>query len=272
MIALFSLHFRHLIRGRLLFLVLLSAFMVHWGGLTLVDKFSIHLEWVELVLGISFKNAPLLFSSLYLQLFMGMFLAASYGIWIVPYLHRGSQGELTACLPVARWKYSILYGSTMLFLLALLHAIMLFCYGSKVGFHNLQSNFSNLEVIKISIVLQSMAFFVIMFSFAVCSLALGQIITFFVGVGFILLLQVGAILVHLQLMGHEAKGGIVGFGYRLYQSLPPLGELAFDLWQQFTSPHWSDIAWRSWLVWLGVFVALLTYKIRWPSFRRFTED
>ena len=57
----------------------------------------------------------------------------------------------------------------------------------------------------------------------------------------------------------------------IYQFLPPLGEMVFDLRHGFKEPHLVLNHTVLWAVWFGIFVCLFRWKIRMPAKYRSAE-
>ena len=93
----------HAVRSRLLLIVIVFSGALHYMSLKVVNGIKFVNQGSVAVLGV--REA--LFGAIYIHLFIGIFVAAIYGIWMVPYLHSGRRGMLTCTLPVARWKYPV---------------------------------------------------------------------------------------------------------------------------------------------------------------------
>lgn len=259
----------HLLRARLLVILLVFAFVVQWLGLHFVGLLNTKLQGVFA----SVMGNETLFVSLFYQLFTGGFVAAVYGIWMVPYLHHGSRNALTFVLPLPRWAFSLGYGVTMLLLLLALQIVMLLTFGTNLGF----SVFSDAEFpwkgLLMCVLLQTLAFETLMFAFALGSLMLGPVPTFFLGGTVVFALQVGGAFFRIDL---ENFTGELPAWYatvkKIYDYLPPLGELIFDLRQQFLTPSIKDGHFWLWAGWLALFVLLFTLRLGRPSLGRGATD
>jgi hypothetical protein len=115
-------NYRHILRTRLLAFLLAFSVLIQFMGLRLLNNVSFDFDG-HMVLGSLIDKRDVIFVSLFLQLFTGTFLSAVYGIWMVPYLHRGPRSPLTFTLPVPKWMYPVSYALTMLTLLGLLHYV-----------------------------------------------------------------------------------------------------------------------------------------------------
>lgn len=251
---------RHIVRTRLLVVLLAFSFLVQYLGLRALHFMTVQFQGV--VSTIEGDNA--MFVALFFQLFTGAFIAAAYGIWMVPYAHQGLRSSLTFTLPVAKWKFPLAYALSMLGLLVLQHGVMLLSFGLNFGVHAFQESFP-WRGVGMCLLLETAAFEVFMFAFAVSSMTFGQIPTFFLGAFAAFFLQIcGAILrLDLEKMGAEPNGSIY-WARLVYGKMPPVGDLAFDLRRAFLKPYlgWSHL-WL-WLVWFVILAAYFRFKLRYP--------
>jgi len=264
--------FRHIFRTRLVFLLIALTFLVHWFGLHILSSMKVQLPG-QMSLGPLLKQSDYLFISLFLQLFTGTFLAAVFGIWTVPYLHQGQRAQLTFTLPLAKWKYPLGYALTMLAMLLLLHAVMLATFGWTFGWKDLTGSRVSWGTVGLCLVVQTIAFEVVMFAFALGSLLFGQVTTFFMGVASILCLQVSGIVFRISFLPwqHTEGSGPPSLYYWIYSKLPPVGELAFDLWSQFKKPSGGDPNLGLWVVWLLILGGLFYYRMTRPPKSRLAD-
>jgi len=263
--------FRHVVRTRLLFFILALTVIVQFSGLNIMKRVKI---WApgQLSFGAVLDESTILFFSLFLQLFSGSFLAAVYGIWSAPYLHKGSRAPLTFTMPIARWKFSLAYGLTMLLLTVVLHAVTMITYLWVFGWASLQSAAFPWHIVAMSLAMETLALLVVMYAFAFGTLMFGQIPTFLMGVASVMTLQLFSILFRLNLLPYQDSTDSGYWLYKIYGLLPPVGELSFALWSQFKKPSWEHTNIGLWLVWLAIFFGLLTYKLRYPPNVRSAES
>jgi|GEM_PF-1390156 len=268
-------NFRHVLRTRVLLFALALSFFVQWAGLQSLKNFTLHLEGDlgSFFLGRSnFGEREGIFLALFLHLFTGTFLSAVYGIWVVPYLHQGDRSQLTFTLPISKWKFPLGYGVTMLGLLFLLHLVMFATFGFVFGFRAFMSLAVPWKVIAVCLVVETLAFMTLMFAFACSAMAFGQIPTFFIGVFSFFSLQLAAVLFRLNLEKLvEFESGFLEWSRFIYNKLPPMGELVFDLGTQFSNPTWNDKNIWLWLVWLSVFASIFRLTLRYPRLTRRSE-
>lgn len=211
-----------------------------------------------------------IFLSLYFQLFAGIFLAAVYGIWMIPYLHTGPRVSLTFTLPVSRWKFPIAYAITFLGLILLEQFVMFGSFVAVFGFEPLFSEKFPWVGLLACISLEVLAFEASMFAFALSSLIFGQIPTFFLGMmGFFVLQTAGSLLRIDRLM--DGAGGMLTGLADIYKFLPPLGEIIFDLKQGFTKSFTDHSHFYLWFLWILIFATLFLVKLHFPSHSRSSE-
>jgi hypothetical protein len=257
-------NYRHILRTRLLAFLLAFSVLIQFMGLRLLNNVSFDFDG-HMVLGSLIDKRDVIFVSLFLQLFTGTFLSAVYGIWMVPYLHRGPRSPLTFTLPVPKWMYPVSYALTMLTLLGLLYSIMFASYALVFGPHILLDASFPWKFVGGCLGIETLAFEVLTFAFAVCSLTLGEVGTFFVGVSAIVALQVAALLFRVNSHYLKLQTEAVSLGTRIYESLPPVGELVFDLYAQFKGEPDAMRNIVLWAVWLVIFAIIFRVKLSFPS-------
>lgn len=268
MIALCFQNFLHIFRSRLLFLFLIFSGFLHFSGLKIMHKLTLSIEGVMQVIG----PREGIFLSLYFQLFAGFFLAAVYGIWMIPYLHTGSRVSLTFTLPVKRWKYPLSYGLTFLSLIFMEQLIMFASFAFVFGMEAFYSPKFPWSGLLACIGLEVLAFEASVFAFALSSLIFGQVPTFFFGMfGFFVLQTMGSLLRVGFDRFLENSGGVWTVVTSVYGMLPPLGEIIFDLKQGFTKSFTEYSHFYLWTVWLVVFSGLFLLKLHFPSHSRSSE-
>ena len=268
MMALFLQNMRYIWRTKFLAILFFFTFIIHYVGVKLVHSMTIYLNGVIS----NFDSKDTLFLSLLFQLFTGTFLCAVYGIWMVPYAHEGNRTPLTFTLPVSKWKFPFVYAVCMLFLLLVEHGVMVLSFGMNFGweiFHHPDFPWSSLAV---CIVLESLAFEAMMFAFAVCSMIIGQIPTFFLGSIMLFLLQIGGVIFRINWGQYILRPGSSYFwSQKVYSLLPPAGELVVDLRQEYMKPVWAERDLALWGAWLLVFGAFFWLKLKFPNNRRTSE-
>ena len=107
---------------------------------------------------------------------------------------------------------------------------------------------------------ETIAFEMCMFAFAFSSMTLGQIPTFLLGATVLFLLQIAGVAVKVGI-AYEGKETLKWF----YEKLPPVGDLVYDLRQNYVTPDWSHPNLLLCAIWLLVFVLLFRYKLRYPT-------
>ncbi len=267
MISLLLNNLRHITRTKLLVVLISFSFLIQLGGVKLLQSMTV--QFNSVVAPLSGENV--LFTSLFFQLFTGAFLAAAYGIWMVPYAHQGSRGQLTYTLPSARWKFAVGYALSMPLLLLLQHVVMIVSLAMSFGLSTLFADWGTMKAFLACLALQSIAFETCMFAFALSSMFFGQIPTFFLGAFVIFVLQVAGAL--FRGIEHFTTQRMEGYerAQSIYKSLPPVGELVFDLNQLFHEPKWNN-HYALWAGWLLGFVALFLFKLGRPPQQRVGES
>lgn len=270
--ALLLQNLRHIVRTRLLVFLLLFSFLIQYAGVKLLRSVTVNFQGI--ISTIDAKDA--LFIGLLFQLFTGAFLAAVYGIWMVPHAHQGQRSHLTFTLPVSKWMYPLAYAISMLGLLALQHLILVVCYSMNFGFEAFADPKFPWQGLALCVLMETLAFEMFLFAFAFSSMTLGQIPTFFLGVSLSFVLQVAGALFRFDLEKITAEGGVGDFstlkGMRwFYNKLPPVGELVYDLRHGFLKPEWVNSSLMLWAIWLVIFVLLFRYKLRYPTATKSAE-
>lgn len=247
---------------------MLVSFIVQYLGLKFIHFSTLAFNGIMATIGIREG----IFVVVFLQLFTGSLLAAAYGIWVVPYLHQGQRSQLTFALPVVRWKYPLAYGMSMMVLLLLQELVALFCYGLVFGFGGFLADTFYWRAFFLSFLLEMVAFEMVMFGFAVSSLSLGQIPTFFLGMVCVFLLQMGGIIFHIEWERYlEIEAPWYHWSRYIYERLPPVGELIFELRNNFKTGSFSENHLALWGVWLVIFVIFFYLKLRYPPLSQTTE-
>lgn len=262
MLALLLQNFRHILRTRLLVFLLLFSFLIQFIGVRLLH--SVTLQFQGIISKIDSNDA--LFLALIFQIFTGAFLSAVYGIWMVPYAHQGLRSHLTFTLPVSKWMFPLCYALSMLGLLVLQHLIMALCFGFNFGFESFLSPKFPWSGLALCILLETLAFEMCMFAFAFSAMSLGQVPTFFLGASILFSLQVAGAVFRFNLERFATQhSGAFGIARKVYESLPPVGELVYDLRESYVRPLWSHPHLVLWAMWLGIFMLLFRYQLRYPS-------
>jgi len=255
---------RQTLRVRLVVAVVAIAFLLEWMGLRLLREMTFSFQGIVYPIG----SSRTMFVALFLQLFAGSFIAAVYGIWLVPYLHQGARGQISFCYPVSRWTYVVVYGVNVSVLLLILNIVMIGSFCNLFGVSAIVDDPLVLKGLWWGILTQTLGLWTLMFALATCSLAIGSIPAFFIGLfGFGFMQVLGGLF-------RVAIGGLVnsdsGFLYQLkqiYQWLPPWGELIFELKSGLQGEiNWSHVG--LWVIWLTVFILAFRFFIARPAYTR----
>ncbi len=247
-------NFRHVLRTRLLLFLLIFSFLIQYVGVKALHSVTINYQGIIS----KFDDKDSLFVALLFQIFTGGFLSAAYGIWIIPYAHQGLRSPLTFSLPISKWLFPVSYALSVLALLLMQHGILLTCYGINFGWGVIFSAKFPWSGFLLGVGLESLAFLACTFGFATAAMALGQVPAFFLGATVLFLLQVMGAIFRLDLPS-------LANAQRIYEFLPPVGELVYDLRFGYTKLQWDGGHLLLWAIWLGVFVLLFRYQLRYPA-------
>ena len=259
MIELIWLNLKQALRSRLVLTLLIFTFIIQYGGMRIASTASLYNQGSV----IKFDHRDMLFVSLVFQLFNGMFLAALYGIWVVPQGHQGQRNYLTFVIPVPRWMFPLAYGITMLLMLLSQYGIALITYGLQFGWDVLGA--APWTGVVCSLVVETLAFLVVMFGFSVFSLLMGQLPTFVLGVLFLIVQQAAGVFFRLPLEGVFGDHRYLGVLRFVYYKLPPLGELVYNLRENYVHPDLLSQQTALWAAWLVLFLAVFQLRLRFPG-------
>ncbi len=259
--VLFKESLRYVLRSRLLVLLLVFSFLLHYVGLSIVKNTFFSEQGLIAAVG----PRQGMFVSLYLSLFMGVFLAVIYGVWMVPYLHQGERSLLTFVLPVTKWSHPLVYFFTFLILFLLECLILVGSFGWVFGKEVLLQPRFSWSALFFCLVLVGLVGEFLLFCSAVLSLVIGQLSTIFVMAGAFISMQVLGTLFRFGLDQYaQDQGGKLLTTYQIYRYLPPLGELIFTLKQTYSQGLFPTHQFFSWLVWLFILILLFRWVIRYP--------
>lgn len=253
---------RHAIRSRLLFVLFIFSGAIDYVFLKVLRATTLQIQGE--VSGLS--SLDLVFSALLVQLFSGSLLAVVYGLWMIPYAHRGSRSGLTYVLPISRFSMVLSYSTTVLILLAVQMVIAVICLGGIVGWGFVFSSAFPYQKLVLSFLFQAVCFQFLSAMMAVGSLSFGQVVTFVLGSMIFVLLQITGGLLRIemvQLMGAAMDG--FETARRIYQWLPPIGEFLYQLKELFWSGSFGVQQWVTWGLWWVAAHALLTLRLGFPS-------
>jgi hypothetical protein len=243
---------RYVLRARLPVLLLVFSFLLHYAGLSIVRNTTFSAQGIISSIG----PREGMFVSIYLSLFMGVFLSAIYGIWMVPFFHQGERSLLTFVIPVSKWLYPVAYAVTFLGLVLLEFCILFGSFAWVFGKQALFHPWFSWKAVMTCLLIEAAALETTVFFFGFLSLVVGQIMTLF--------LMAGAFIV-LQVAGTLFRFGLDHFSYELYEWLPPVGELIFNLKQTFSQGVFPGHHLVLWLLWLCVSICLFRVAIRRPQ-------
>ena len=241
---------RYIVKSRLLFLLLIFSFLLHYVGLSLVRQATFSFQGIVSTVG----PREGMFVSIYLSLFMGLFLSAIYGVWMVPYFHQGERSLLTFVLPVSKWLYPFVYALSFLILILLEYGILLGSFTWVFGKEAVFSPRFSWGALGTCMLIETLAFEFLLFFFGTLSMSVGQMMTLFIAAGTFIVLQVAGTLFRF---GFESYSEI-------YRLLPPLGELIFNIKQTFSQGIFPSGHLALWFVWFVLGIFLFRFSLRHP--------
>lgn len=258
---LFKESMRYIFRSRLLVLLLIFSFLLHYVGLSIVKNTFFSEQGLISVVG----PRQGMFVSIYLSLFMGVFIAIIYGVWMVPYLHQGDRSLLTFVLPVSKWSYPIVYFLSFLVLILLECGILVGSFGWIFGKSALALPKFSWPAIASCLLLIVLVGEFLLFCSAILSLVVGQLTTIFLMSGAFISLQVLGTLFRFGLDQYaQEQGGKLLTAYQIYRFFPPLGELIFTLKQTYSQGDFPRNQVALWILWVTVGFLLFRWTIRYP--------
>ena len=252
---------RYIVRSRLLFLLLVFSFLLHYVGLSFMKQATVSIQGFVSSIG----PREGMFVSVYLSLFMGLFLSAIYGIWMVPYLHQGERSLLTFVLPVSKWLYPAVYFLSFLILILLEFGILLGSFTWIFGKEALLTPRFSWGALGTCLLIETLAFEFLLFFFSILSMSVGHVMTlFFAAGGFIFLQVIGTLFrFGFDQFAQEAGGNWL-IALRIYSYLPPLGELIFNLKQTFSQGGFPTGHLILWSVWFLLGFLFFRFLLRVP--------
>ncbi len=280
MIALWTQNLIHLVRSRLLIFILLFSTAVQYFAVKLVSSVSLYITTSAQMNQSLVKESDSYFVAVVASYFAGTFLAAVYGAWIAPYLHRGSRSALTHMLPISRWAFPAAHALTFGVLLVLQFFTLLWALGANMGWdHVLTSSFPWKGVI-LCLLLQSLSFYVILFGSAAMSMLIGSLPTFFLAnLACSALVAARAIV----FFSESRIAGEIGTGTQMSGTgsmntlrtildvLPPMGGLFIDLRKAFETQSLPTENLALWAIWLAAFVVWFRWRLSYPQKVRSSE-
>jgi hypothetical protein len=149
---------------------------------------------------------------------------------------------------------------------------MLSSYGMVFGFHTFLSEGFPWRGVLNCLLMETLAFEVFAFAFAVSAMTFGQIPTFFLATLTFFVLQITGAVLKIDL-AHYISGPLPSLDRirAIYDAFPPIGELVFDLRHGFVEPGLLLGHSLRWAVWLAVFVLIFRWKLRYPARYRASE-
>lgn len=274
MIALWIQDLLHLVRSRLLAFIVLFSLGVQYGAVKLAKSASLYLTINTMGNVKTIQESESYFVALVASCFAGTFLAAVYGTWIAPYLHRGTRSALTHMLPVSRWYFPVAHAMAFAVLILLQAVVLMWALGVNIGWGHVFSSEFPLKGLAYGFLLQSISFYVILFGTAAASMTLGALPTFFLTyISCGALVMARAVLFFGDNPAAEQLGatGFLVTLRRILDKLPPVGDLFVDLRIAFTKQELPTEHLALWAIWLAAFVIWFRWRLGTPQKIRGSE-
>ncbi len=274
MIALWAQNFIHLLRSRLLIFIALFSMVVQYYAVKLVKSATVYLSLSVQGNETLIQESESYFVAVIASYFAGTFLAAVYGAWIAPYLHRGSRSALTHMLPISRWAFPAAHALTFGVLLLFQFLTLVWALGANLGWQSVLSSGFPWKGILCCFVLQGLSLYVILFGAAATSMMLGSLPTFFLTNIVCSGLVVARLLVYFSESSFAEKMGNTGPMSNIkwvLEKMPPMGDLLFDLRTAFESQRLPTEHLALWAIWLAAFVVCFRWTLSFPHKVRASE-
>jgi hypothetical protein len=269
MIYLIRYQFSQIFKSRFLLLFILISTGFQYIGLKSLD--SVTIQYQEFVSRLGEKQS--IYLAIYFQLFIGFFISSIYGIWIMPYSHRDQRMLLTYFLPIEKWKVTLSYGVSFLFLMFLQHLILFISYASVFGFSSFLTATFPWSVLLKSLTYESISFLAMIYLFGAFSLRWGQMMTVMASSIFFFILQVASILLRFdKVEGFLDEIPKAGFSNLIYWAFPPYGEMMFDMRKIFAGTQSVFVPCALWLLWLIIGGFLFLVAISKPRLGRSSSN
>lgn len=259
---------RHAIRSKLVLVLLFFTAAIEYAFLKLLRATTLQMQGEVSAL----SQTDLVFSGLIIQTFAGCLLALVYGLWMIPYPHRGSRATLTYSLPVPRSGMVTSYGMALLVMLTLQTVITIGCLGLLTDWSFVFSSVFPWKKLGLTLLFQVVTFQFIASLLAVGALSFGQVVTFVLGTLVFVLLQVagGVFRIEMvQMMGATMDG--FQTAQKVYAWLPPVGEFLYQMRELFWNDNFTRTTLISWGAWWTLAQVLLVLRLRYPSLSRSEE-
>jgi len=261
LIAITKLIWFHTVRSKLLMTLGVASFFLPYGWFELAKTVNIRFQGKV----VNFDGEQVLLGGLFLTLFISGFLAASYGMWIMPALHSGRRGQIIYVLPIRKWLFPIAYALVLFIMLAGQQACMLLALRISYGTEfYLEPGFFFGKYIP-CLVLISMAYVGVSFFFGLLAFNFSPMATFFWGIGSLFFLQGWGILFELNnnLSLAQYFPNIDAMA-NFYRYLPPMGDLILDIRKTIRFGGWTYGHYLGMGCWLLVVWVLVAVRIWFP--------
>jgi hypothetical protein len=274
-IALWAQNLIHLVRSRLLIVILFFTVFVQYFAVKLAKGASAYFSYSFQGNTTVLKQSESYFVAVIAGWFAATFLAAVYGAWIAPYLHRGPRSALTHMLPISRWAFPGAHALTFGVLLLLQLVALFWSVGTNFGWNEVFSAAFPFKAVLYCFLLQSLACYTILFGAAAASMMIGSLPTFFLTnlACTVLVAAKGVIFFSENPVLEELGGGTgtISTMRWLLNKLPPFAELVPDLWAAFGKLQLPTERMALWAIWLGAFVVWFRWRLTYPHKVRASE-
>jgi hypothetical protein len=245
--SLFLIHARQLFRSRLFYLSLGLCFLTHWAGLKLFQGMTVKLPG-QLSMGPLLKAEHLPFLMVFLQWFVGSFIATAMGFGFVAYWHKQNRPLLWYTLPIARWKWPLSYVAFFAVFSAVIHllALLIFIWIVGVGPLKADGNISSLLAVS---GYELLVFEVLMLLLAVGIVWIGPMLTLFGSLFLLFISQLNSVLGRVEWFRTVISESNQKIWDGLNYLIPPFGEVPFQLWVFFKDSEGMAKIWFTWSIW-----------------------
>lgn len=275
MIALTLQNLIHLVRSKLLLLVVVFSFGVQYLIVKLVKSATLYFTYSvqQEVHGIGVNETY--YVAILASAFTGAFLAVVYGIWVAPFSHRGSRSALTHVLPVSRWAFPAAHALAFSVLILIHGLSLVIALGSNLGWSTIFTSEVPWKGMLLGFFAEVFVFYTVLFGSAVASMTLGAMPAFMMSYFILGFLAAGKAVLFFQnaipgMADPEAVPTTGGFRW-WFEKLPPMGDLPLDLRKTFESGALATEHLALWAIWLAAFVVWFRWKLRFPQRVRSAE-
>lgn len=263
---LFLIHLRQLFRSRLFYLSFGLCFITHWAGLKLFQNMTVKMPG-QMSMGPLLKAEHLPFLMVFLQWFVGSFIATAMGFSFLAYWHKQNRPLLWFTLPVARWKWPLSYVLFFGIFSMLIYVFALLIFVWIVGTGPLKAD-SNLSALIAVTGYEFLVFEVLMLLLAVGIVWIGAMPTLFGSLFLLFFSELSSILNRVEYFKTVISETNQKIWAILNYVIPPFGEVPFQLWVFFKDSEGMATIWITWTLWFVVLFALFSLRFYKPRLRQ----